>query len=104
MAESRTTARGTILTYVVGLLALVCIVGAAADFFFVAQYSVYDAEFLDQASTVAVQTQALPNLARDALNGKSQAFGDLANGSQRMSAALALMGSGDPQTLMPAAS
>ncbi len=104
MAETRATARGTVLTYIMGLLALVCIVGAAADFFFVAQYSVYDAEFLDQASTVAVQTQALPNLARDALNGKSQAFGDMANGSERMSAALALMGSGDPQTLMPAAS
>ncbi len=104
MAETRTTATGTLVTYIMGLLALVCIVGAAADFFFVAQYSVYDAEFFGQASTVAVQTQALPNLARDALDGKSQAFGDMAAGAQRMSAALALIGTGDPQTLMPAAS
>ncbi len=104
MAETRTTAAGTLVTYIMGLVALVCIVGAAADFFFVAQYSVYDAEFLGQASTAAVQTQALPNMAREALNGDSQAFGDLANGSDRMSTALALMGSGDPQTLMPAAS
>ncbi len=104
MAESRTTARGTILTYIVGLLALVCIIAAAADFFFVAQYSVYDTEFLDQASTVAVQSQALPNEARAALNGHRSAFGDLASGSDQMSTALALLGGGDPQTLMPAAS
>jgi len=89
---------------VVGLLALVCIVAAAADFFFVAQYSVYDTEFLDQASTVAVQSQALPNQARAALNGDRQAFGNLASGSRQMSSALSVLGSGDPQTLMPAAS
>jgi len=104
MAETKATATGTLVTYIMGLLALACIVGAAADFFFVAQYSVYDAEFLNQASTVAVQTQALPNLANEALNGKASAFGDLSNGAQEMSSALALMGSGDPQTLMPAAS
>ncbi len=104
MADSRTTARGTILTYVVGFLALVCIVAAAVDFFFVAQYSVYDTEFLDQASTVAVQSQALPNEARAALTGDRQAFGNLANGAQRMSAALSIMSSGDSRTLMPAAS
>jgi twitching motility protein PilJ len=104
MADSRTTARGTVLTYLVGFLALVCIAAAAVDFFFVAQYSVYDTEFLNQASTVAVQSQALPNEARAALNGDRQAFGDLANSAQRMSGALSIMGSGDSRTLMPAAS
>ncbi|MGH8128732.1 MAG: methyl-accepting chemotaxis protein, partial [Gammaproteobacteria bacterium] len=104
MADSRTAARGTLLTYVVGLLALICIVAAAADFFFVAQYSVYDTEFLNQASTVAIQSQALPNEARAALNGDRQAFGNLADSANQMSRALAVLGSGDPQTLMPAAS
>ncbi len=104
MADSRTTARGTVLTYLVGFLALLSLVAAAVDFFFVAQYSVYDTEFMDQASTVAVQSQALPNEARAALNGDRQAFGDLANSAERMSGALSIMGSGDSRTLMPAAS
>lgn len=104
MADSRTTARGTLLTYVVGLLALVCIAAAAADFFFVAQYSVYDTEFLNQASTIAVQSQALPNEARAALNGDSQAFGNLADSANQMSSALSILSNGDPRTLMPAAS
>ncbi len=103
MAQSA-TARGTFLTYVVGFLALVCIVGAALDFFFVAQNSGYDTEFLAQAATARVQAHALPDNANAALAGNSRAFGDLANGMQDMAQALALMGSGDQQTLMPAAS
>ena len=99
-----TTARGTVLTYVIGVLALVCIVGAAADFFFVAQNSTYDTEFLAQASTASVQSERIPNAADNALAGNSGAFADLASGLQKMSSALDLMGSGDSQTLMPAAS
>jgi len=99
-----TTARGTVLTYVIGVLALVCIVGAATDFFFVAQDSTYDTEFLAQASTAQVQSQRLPNAADEALRGNRGAFATMAGGLRHMSSALALMGSGDPQTLMPAAS
>ena len=104
MAESRSTARGTLLTYVMGLVAFLCLIGAAADFFFVANYSGADAEFLNDASTAAVQTQAIPNDARQALKGNAQAFGNLADGEQRMTNALTMMGSGDPQNLMPPAS
>ncbi|MGH8226101.1 MAG: methyl-accepting chemotaxis protein [Gammaproteobacteria bacterium] len=99
-----TTARGTILTYFVGVLALLCIVAAAADFFLVAQSATYDNEFLSNASVAAVQSQALANNAGDALAGDSDAFGALNRGANRMQAAIAIMGGGDAATLLPAAS
>ncbi|MGH8271434.1 MAG: type IV pili methyl-accepting chemotaxis transducer N-terminal domain-containing protein, partial [Gammaproteobacteria bacterium] len=99
-----TTARGTILTYFVGVLALLCIVAAAADFFLVAQSATYDNEFLSNASVAAVQSQALANNAGDALAGDSDAFGALNRGADRMQAAIAVMGGGDAATLLPAAS
>lgn len=98
------TARGTLLTYVIGVLALICTIAAAADFFFVAQNSKYDTEFFAQSTTAAVQSQALPENARRALAGDADAFGALAGGAQDMAQALALMSNGDPDTLMPAAS
>jgi twitching motility protein PilJ len=96
--------RGTVLTYVVGIVALLCIIAAAADFFFVAQSAAYDDEFLTNAATAAVQSQALPNNAHKALAGNRKAFGALNRGANRMDGALATMSNGDSNTLLPAAS
>lgn len=103
MAQS-STARGNILTYILGFLALVSIVGATANFFFVAQYSQYDTEFMSQASTLAVQSQALPNEAQAALHGDTAAIAAMADGSRQMQNALVLLGGGDPSSMMPPAS
>ncbi len=104
MAQTQTnTARGTVLTYFVGIFALLCIVAAAADFFLVAQSATYDNEFLGNASIAAVQSEALAKNAADALAGDSDAFGALGHGADRMQSAIAIMGNGDPATLLPAA-
>ncbi|MGH8273090.1 MAG: methyl-accepting chemotaxis protein [Gammaproteobacteria bacterium] len=105
MAQTRpTAARGTILTYIVGIVALLCIIAAAADFFFVAQSATYDNEFLSNASVAAVQSQALAGDAQKALDGNRAAFGTLDNGANKMDGAIALMGNGDSRTLLPGAS
>lgn len=104
MAKSRTSVlRGTAFTYVVGVVALICIIAAAIDFFLVAQSARYDNEFLSQAATAGVQTQALAGYAQDALAGDPDASGALSSGAQQLDSAISVMANGDPATLLPAA-
>ncbi len=105
MAQAKpTSARGTLLTYIVGIVALLCIVAAAADFFFVARSASEDNEFLTSASVAAVQSQALAVNARRALAGDRKGFGALHDGALEMDAAIATMAGGDAKALLPAAS
>jgi twitching motility protein PilJ len=104
MAQSRiSSASGTILTYFLGIVALICIIAAAADFFFVAQSANQDNEFLSQAAVAGVQSQAFAGNARDALAGQREAFGALESGGKKVSHSISIMGNGDPATLLPAA-
>ncbi|HEX5313383.1 MAG TPA: methyl-accepting chemotaxis protein [Gammaproteobacteria bacterium] len=96
------TARATFLTYVVGFAALICLVLAAADFFFVAQGAGYDTEYFSELTAVAGESQALPAAARRAFGGDEKAFAQLAQRIKATSAALQLLANGDPATLMPA--
>ncbi|MGH8426701.1 MAG: methyl-accepting chemotaxis protein [Gammaproteobacteria bacterium] len=100
MAE-RNTARGTLVTYVVGFAALICLVIAAADFFFVAQYAGYDTEFFTQLTTVAAQSQTLPSAVRRALGSDDKAFAALSDSIKSMNGALDILNNGDPVKLMP---
>src|SRR5699024_6644814 len=104
MAQSRTSsASGTIRTYFLGIVALVCIIAAAADFFPVAHSASPNFVFWRLVAVAGVQAQVFMGNARDALAGQRGAFGALETGGKKVSHAISIMGNGDPPRLRPAA-
>lgn len=102
MAQSK-TARGNLLTYFLGLLALACIVGAAGDFFFVVQATRSDAHFLDQARVLEAQSQVLAYASQGALQGNAANLSELARSSKAISHSMDALTNGASATALASA-
>ena len=79
------------------------VAGAVYDFFTVARDSTHDAKFLSLSAQQSLISQSVVRSADDAVAGNTDAFQQLSNASDQFDNTISLMGNGDPQTLMPAA-
>ena len=85
-------------------LFLVCVVVAIWDFVQVGVWSGRDKQFLGLSAQQSLNSQSIVRAADEALAGNTDAFQQLLNGRDQFDNSISLMGNGDPQTLMPAAS
>src|SRR5579863_6074835 len=90
---------------VVLLLLVAAFVGfAVVDFVEVGVYSNRDQEFLKLSAQQSLISQSMVRYADLAVTGNQDAFQQLLNARDEFDTSINLMGNGDPQTLMPAAS
>lgn len=89
--------------YVLLVLAAVFIGLAIWNFVQVSRFSTQDNEFLSLSAQQAVLSQSIVRAADQALAGKNDAFQSLLNARDQFDRSINLMGNGDSQTLMPAA-
>jgi twitching motility protein PilJ len=85
-------------------LAIVMVGFAVYDFVVVARDSTYDTKFQSLSAQQSLISQSVVRSADDAVAGNADAFTQLSNASDQFDNTISLMGNGDPQTLMPAAS
>ena len=90
--------------YLLLILALILIGLAAWDLLAVARNSTHDTEFLSLAGQQSLLSQTMARSADQAVAGKNDAFQALLTARDQFDCSINLMGNGDPQTLMPAAS
>src|SRR5690242_5700840 len=86
------------------VLFLLCMAGAVWNFLQVGLNSSRDKEFLGLSAQQSLISQSLVRAADQAMAGSTDAFQQLLNGRDQFDTSINLMGNGDPQTLMPAAS
>ncbi|HET7395499.1 MAG TPA: methyl-accepting chemotaxis protein [Gammaproteobacteria bacterium] len=89
--------------YVLLVLAAAFIGLAIWNFVRVSQFSTQDNEFLSLSAQQAVLSQSIVRAADQALAGKNDAFQELLNARDQYDRSINLMGNGDSQSLMPAA-
>src|SRR5690242_12931019 len=90
--------------YVLLVLAAAFIGLAIWNFVQVSRFSTQDNEFLSLSAQQAVLSQSIVRAADQSVAGKNDAFQDLLNARVQYDRSINLMGNGDPQSLMPAAS
>ena len=85
-------------------LAVLMVAAAVYDFVVVARDSTHDSKFLSLSAQQSLISQSVVRSADDAIAGSQDAFTQLSNSRDQFDNTISLMGNGDPQTLMPAAS
>ncbi len=85
-------------------LAVIMVAAAVYDFVVVARDSTHDSKFLSLSAQQALISQSIVRSADEAVAGNQDAFTQLSNARDQFDNTINLMGNGDPQTLMPAAS
>ncbi len=93
----------TALVLLLALFAL-SLAGAVWNFVNVGLNAGRDKEFLGLSAQQSLISQSVVRAADEAVAGNSDAFQQLLNGRDQFDNSISLMGNGDPQTLMPAAS
>src|SRR5579863_901964 len=85
------------------LLFVASMVGAVANSVAVGAYATRDKEFRGLSAQQALISQSVVGSADQAVAGSQDAFQQLANARDQFDNSINLMGNGDPQTHMPAA-
>ncbi|HEX2668638.1 MAG TPA: methyl-accepting chemotaxis protein [Gammaproteobacteria bacterium] len=89
--------------YLLLFLAAIMVAAAVYDFVVVARDSTRDTQFLRLSAQQSLISQSVVRSADEAVAGNQDAFTQLSNGRDQFDNTITLMGNGDPQTLMPAA-